>query len=296
MKKNRVQKGYLCGVSLLLFISLGFSWLWFLANASSLEINDSNQKIIKLADFFGGQQLLLEWNQALSYLAIASWVIFFGIIVLSSYNFLCFRQAGRALNDFLHLIPSMPDEESTLALANYGIEIKEGKLAIANKYFKYANPVALSRTLTHLLYLYSRENQATLISGEHTIFHDLAKLLMLNSDARSTLIFLEVMKSEKTFLGELLESALVRINLEEELAELQGEINRVIKRETLALDMAKISLYEVADRIKRITPVEPIIAQESWLSKLDVKKAIDGLKTKVGGIIFSKEKDVSDLS
>jgi hypothetical protein len=79
-----------------------------------------------------------------------------------------------------------------------------------------ASPEALSHAVTFLLYLESRDSLHDWLLGDHNVFHHLADVLLENAPDESIKRFVAYMKGQKIYLGQLLDSALVRRELEYE--------------------------------------------------------------------------------
>ncbi len=252
MKRRLIAKKYTYSFGLAAVTAIFSSYLWALSGTSPFFVMDTNSKLTDFADMFGGMQFLASISGLLSACAAVSGLMTVAVVLVFLYSTFCGRRASKAINNLLKVIPSMPDKESLEAMADHGINIDGHILTIAKKHLRLATAKDLSHTISHLLYLYSRDNLDILLSGEHTVLHQLAAMLTVNADDVDIRQFIGVMRKRKLVLGELLDAALVRIDLEAELSELQAKIEEVTKREQAALAMAKNQLADHTDRVNRL--------------------------------------------
>lgn len=262
MKKHKLGMRHLYLLFFVFVLTLGSAWLLFLSGTTSLNVVDVNKSLPGFASYFGGVQTLVSVSWLLEIMTAVSAS---GLLTLLSVYFLMYFagwRCGRMLNELLLLIPSMPDEESIAVSAEHGLKVENGEIFIGPKYWRLAKPEALSHCVTHLLYLYSRDHLEELISGEHTVFHKLALMLLANADYDSIRDFSTQMSCDKSLMGELLAAALVRLPLEEEEAEVQGEIAKVIKREQSALLQVRNMLAQTTARVHRVAPAKNLVPPE----------------------------------
>lgn len=262
MKKHKLGMRHLYLLFFVLILTIGSAWLLVLSGATSLNVVDVNKSLPGFASYFGGVQTLASVSWILKIMTIVSGSSLLTLLSLYFFTYFSGWRTGRVLNELLLLIPSMPDEESIAVSAEYGIKVENGEICIGPKYWRLAKPQALSHCVTHLLYLYSRDHLEELISGEHTVFHKLAQMLLANADYDSIQDFSTQMSYDKTLMGELLAAALVRLPLEEEEMEIQGEIAKVIKREQSALLQVRNMLAQTTARVHRVAPAKNLVPPE----------------------------------
>jgi len=146
------------------------------------------------------------------------------------------------LNHFLCMATTLSDDKAIEVFASIGLSVSRDKVSINTKVFRYASPKALAKAFTFLLYIESRSSLRGWMIDEYTVFHRLADLLLENTNDEFIKIFVWQMKSEKSYLGNLLDAALVRRDLEREANSLYEQINRVIAKERSILEEGQETL------------------------------------------------------
>lgn len=157
-------------------------------------------------------------------------------IVLSLKAVVANYRISSNLNYFLCQATTLSDEKAIEIFASIGLMVSRDQITINTKMFRYASPGAMAKAFTFLLYIESRSSLRDWMIDEYTLFHRLADLLLENADDEFIRRFVKQMKNEKSYLGSLLDTALVRRDLEREANRLCQQIDQVIAKEKMILE------------------------------------------------------------
>jgi hypothetical protein len=224
------------------FLGLSFlSFFWLTASEAQTD------KL--LADY----NLEAYQNLVIYFFAIPA-VSFFCIAFWGTCRFLKNWRHSSNLSNFLLRVTALPDEEATELLEVLGLRVSIDTINLDPKYFKYASADALSHAVTFLLYLEGRDSLNSWLSGEHSVFHSLADLLLDTVSDQYIADFIGVMKDEKVYLGELLEAALTRRELEHEAKLLNDQIDQVVEQERAILNKSVSAIGANMEKLKGLIP------------------------------------------
>ena len=188
---------------------------------------------------------------------IVSFSVFIISLVLLFFKLFCWirnsKRSGK-LESFLFKITTLPDEEAVNSLQILGLVVSRDNLDINVKMLDLASPEALSHAITFLLYLESHDSLDEWLVGNHNVFHHLADVLLENVDDEAIKKFVAYMKKQKIYLGQLLDSALVRRELEHEANDLLNQIEQIIEQERSVLDHARKFIESDLKGIRKIIP------------------------------------------
>lgn len=274
MKRQRIANKYTYSFGIVSILCLASTCLWILSGVSPIVIADQNGTLSKLADIFGGMSFLASISWLLGTISIVSGVILSIMFLMYIYNTFCTSRASKALDNLLKMIPSHLDEDSLETMAEHGISITDHQLTISAEHWQLASAKASAHTIAHLLYLYSRDNLDILLSGEHTVFHQLARMLIEHADDVSIKQFVAVVKKRKAFLGNLLKAAIDRILREDERDEIDAEIATIKICEQEALAVARKDLAAQRAKVNRTSPNKKSILAE--VANIDAEAEILG--------------------
>jgi signal transduction histidine kinase len=169
------------------------------------------------------------------------------------------KRSGK-LESFLFRITSLPDEEAVDSLELLGLVVSRKRMEINPRLFDLASPESLSHAVTFLLYLESRDSLHDWLLGDHNVFHHLADVLLENAPDESIGRFVAYMKGQKIYLGQLLDSALVRRELEYEANQLMEQIEAVIEQERSVLEKTRKLIETDIIHIRKIIPQKAPVA------------------------------------
>lgn len=217
----------------------------------NIFLNYGNAKEI---DYF-----LQKWHLSGNYetlvtLCFSVSIVSLVLLVFKMFSWLRNFKRCNKLENFLFKITTLPDEEAVNSLQILGLVVSRDNLDINVKMLDLASPEALSHAITFLLYLESRDSLDEWLVGNHNVFHHLADVLLENAHDEAIKKFVAYMKKEKVYLGQLLDSALVRRELEHEANDLLNQIEQVIEQERSVLDHARKFIESDLKGIRQIIP------------------------------------------
>ena len=142
------------------------------------------------------------------------------------------RSIDETIDEILWLIPASTDDMIIELCERLKIKVNASTISIATEVMMEASPEALAKSVGWLLYLNYQEIEDLARRDQYNTFHALADQLLHDWPHAYIVRFAQALTDEKQYLGQALDSALKRRDLEHRIVELEKLIDECRAQES----------------------------------------------------------------